>query len=476
MTKRPLDLEPVDSATIATLAGKVSTLACWVFIASIFSAIISLRCLYGDGSFQLTETLKAGNFVAVAMNRDCASYIFQLPVVTALKLGCNNLYLLQLAFGVGCFVPWLIALMFCYQMAPRNFWLAMIGCGFGYLNASFMPVGEYIIAHAFFWPILFAVLFVRPLKPLAAGMMLISALILVYSYESLLFLGPALALVAAERLLGKGEKGWARIVFAVTTGLLLCAAWIALGGVLHPDCPGNFGGFKRGLKWMFFNPTWTMGWSFIWLFMLGILCVGRQSFTKRYFKLELALVGMAMAIWGLWPLFDPENLSVERQYESRPMQLLVPFGLLIIARIMISFPRWFEARRHYLVAFSASLLLAQSAWHLTATWQWNGFLGTWRGMLASRSGLITLSETHVGSPSLQGQCLRFDWNWANPTLSLMLAPEGKVRAVALPRVKPIWQPFDPFNVAAYPRLERYGIDYSEFTNAVQKQKLRPIRP
>ncbi len=246
MTKRPLDLEPVDSATIATLAGKVSTLACWVFIASIFSAIISLRCLYGDGSFQLTETLKAGNFVAVAMNRDCASYIFQLPVVTALKLGCNNLYLLQLAFGVGCFVPWLIALMFCYQMAPRNFWLAMIGCGFGYLNASFMPVGEYIIAHAFFWPILFAVLFVRPLKPLAAGMMLISALILVYSYESLLFLGPALALVAAERLLGKGEKGWARIVFAVTTGLLLCAAWIALGGVLHPDCPGNFGGFKRG--------------------------------------------------------------------------------------------------------------------------------------------------------------------------------------------------------------------------------------
>jgi hypothetical protein len=386
MNRQRLESQPVDSATIETLAGKLSVLACCVFGISLLFAIFSLRCLYADGSYQLTEVLKAGDFVAVAKNRDCASFVFQLPVVMAIKLGFTNLHLLQLAFGVGCFMPWIISMLFCHQMATRHFWLVMCGCALGHLNASFMPVGEYIIAHAFFWPVLFAVLFVRPLTPLAAGMMLVSALILLYSYESLLFLGPPLALLTVERLFRNGEKFWARLAFATTITLLLLAAVIALDGVRHPDCPDNFGGFKRSLKSMLFNPSWTIGWSFVWLFMLGVLCFGWQNFTKKNFKLELALVATAMAIWGLWPLFDPESLSVDRQYESRPMQLLVPFGLLVIARLMISSPKWFAAQRHYLIAFSASLLLAQSLWHISATWQWHGFVGVWRGMLASSSG------------------------------------------------------------------------------------------
>jgi hypothetical protein len=144
------DSQYVEDEIITTLGGKLTMLGCCFFVASVFIAIISLRCLYSDGSFQLNAALEAKHFVVVAENCHCAFLIFRLPGLIALELGCANLHFLQLAFGVGCFLPWLISLALCYWMAPWHFCLVMLGCAFGHLNAAFMPVGEYIIAHAFF--------------------------------------------------------------------------------------------------------------------------------------------------------------------------------------------------------------------------------------------------------------------------------------------------------------------------------------
>jgi len=51
--------QPVDNEVIGALAGKLTVLACCIFGTSMFFSVISLRCLYGDGSYQLTEVLKA---------------------------------------------------------------------------------------------------------------------------------------------------------------------------------------------------------------------------------------------------------------------------------------------------------------------------------------------------------------------------------------------------------------------------------
>src|ERR1017187_9414426 len=121
------DLQHVDREDIESLARKLSILACSVFAVYIFFAIISLRCLYADGSFQLTEVLKAGGFALEYENRYCAWFVEQLPVMVLLKLGVKNLHYLQLAFGAGCFLPWVVSMLFCYRMAPRHFWLVMLG-------------------------------------------------------------------------------------------------------------------------------------------------------------------------------------------------------------------------------------------------------------------------------------------------------------------------------------------------------------
>ncbi len=155
--------------------------------------IFSGRCLFADGSFYLWKILQGGSFHAFSYHRCVAQFLFELPVVVALKLGIVDLHWLILAFGVGCTCAWPIAMWMCYRLAPQHFWLVMFACAMGYLNACFMAVGEHIVAHAFFWPAVFSLLFVRPLTPMAAVSLLLSSGILLRSYESLVFLGPPLA-------------------------------------------------------------------------------------------------------------------------------------------------------------------------------------------------------------------------------------------------------------------------------------------
>jgi hypothetical protein len=120
------------------------------------------------------------------------------------------------------------------------------------------------------------------------------------------------------------------------------------------------------------------------------------------------------------------------------------------------------------VAFSASWLLAQSLWHMSVTWQWNGFVGVWRGMLAMQQGPLQLDKTPFAKPSLAGQCLRFDWDWANPYLSIMLAPDGQVRSIVRPRNNYSWA-LDPLDPLSLPHLEKFGVDYSLYANTIRKQ-------
>ncbi len=181
-------------------AKKLLRAAVFVFAAWTAFAILSSRCLYADGSHEFVKVLKAQNFDAFMWSRHFAFYIFQFPLVLAVKLGVRDFSWLRFAFGLGCYLPWPLAMLCCHWLSPKNFWLVVVGCAAGYLNANFMAVGEHILAHALFWPALFVILFARPLKPLAAVILLAMATGLLFSYESQLFLCLALAALTGARL------------------------------------------------------------------------------------------------------------------------------------------------------------------------------------------------------------------------------------------------------------------------------------
>ena len=214
------DIHPEGKKALINYRPSLMPAAILVFLLSLIFAVFTARSLYQDGAYYFIRVLTDFGFTEIIPYRSYAGYLFDFPTVIALKLGVTDIALLQIAFGIGCFSIWPLAMAFCYWLSPKDSWIVVLACATGYLNAAFIAIGEHIVAHAFFWPVCFVVLFARPLTPLAAAGLLVSSLILLRCYESLLFLGPLLAGLALWRTFTGKDRNWQRAVFMLAAALL----------------------------------------------------------------------------------------------------------------------------------------------------------------------------------------------------------------------------------------------------------------
>jgi len=450
-------------------------MACFVFGISTLLEILFYRCLYADGSHEFIGVLEAQNFVSLMWSRHFAFYIYEFPLVLAIKSGVTNMGLLRLAFGLGCYLPWPAVLACCYWMSPKHFWLATVGCAAGFLNAAFMAVGEHILAHAFFWSSLFAILFARPLKPSAAVILLISATGFLFSYESQLFLCLPLAAlslwrIAEERMVKPREnKFFQWSVLLAAAGLFLAASGIGLYAVLKPEIPVNFGGFRANAESLLWHKGWTLTWTIIWAcLMLGAWL--SENFWKIITSRPAIIIQIiALAIWGMWPLLRPDQLDTAREYDNRILDLLVPLLLLPVALILRYRPAWIASKEKYLAQMAAILLAVQSLWQICASWQWHKDVGRLQTLLSANAGPIPLRSTVLARSSMESWRADFDWSW--PCLSIALNPSKNIKSMVCsefyinPRYH-FWQPFDPLDAKTLPDLQHYGIDFAEYKSAI----------
>ena len=457
------------------------SLACLVFGISVVLEILSSRSLYGDGAFEFIRVLKARGFVALMWSRHFACYLFEFPLVLAIKLGVTNFTRLRMAFGLGCFLPWPIALWCCYWISPKNFWLAVLGCAAGYLNAAFMPVGEHILAHALFWPSLFVILFAQPLKPLAAVILLASAAGMLFSYESQLFLCVPLALLALWRApLEKKENGrWGWTVFLMAAALFAAGVTVGFCGVLMPELQANYDAFKTGAFGIYKHLGWTLSWTVAWIGLLFAAFFSETFWRLISRKPALYLLFALLMVWGTWPLLEPNHWDNGVQDDNRVLDMLAPLALLPLALILRFRPQWTEFRQMRLVPLVAALFLAQSLWQISATLHWWQDVTWTREILASRHGVVLLRSTPLAADGMDGRELyppaiggRFDWAW--PCLSIALSPRRQISSIICSEVfmnrdirAHFWQPFDPLNPKTLPDLRPYGVDYSDYISALR---------
>lgn len=455
-------------------------LACWVFAVSILLEILSARCLYADGAYEFIHVLKDQTFVAMMWSRHFACYIFEIPLVLAIKFGITKLFWLRLAFGVGCFLPWPMALVCCYWICPKHFWLAAAGCAAGYLNTAFVAVAEHIITHAFFWPSLFVILFARPLKPGHTLILLVCATAMLFTYESQLFMSSVLMLLAIWRAhLERKENnlaGWT--IFLVATSLFAAGVSVGLCGVLMPEHHADFSGFKAGSLGMFEHMGWTLGWTVAWIVLATAALFSDTVWQFISRKPGTFVVFTLVMVWGAWPLLSPNSGDTGIQYDHRSLDMLVPMALLPVGLILRFRPEWLEFKTYRLASLAAALLAAQSLWQMSATVRWCHDVVWMRQILASHHGIVRLRSTMLAADGMEGRELRrdamggrFDWTW--PCLSLALMPSQNVHSFICSEVflSPFvrahaWQPFDPLAPKTLPDLRHYGISYSDYLAAV----------
>ncbi|HEY1791215.1 MAG TPA: hypothetical protein VGJ73_23915, partial [Verrucomicrobiae bacterium] len=281
-----------------------------------------------------------------------------------------------------------------------------------------------------------------------------------------------LAALALWRTFDRREIPWARGIFFAATILFIMAAAIAFAAVSKPANGRELGGFRSDAFAILLNPGWTIKWTALWILLIVGICLSERFQRIARHPYALILLVFAIVLWGAWPLIKPDDLNPARQFNARFLDLAVPLALLPVAFAVAAVPKWFESRRQHLVVLSAALLLAQSLWQISATWQWNGFVGALRGVLASRTGYLSLSETHLLQGAIPGQSFHFVggvFDWDNPCLCIALSPDGRVRMMlhsAPDGYAARWQPFDPLNPRTFPDLHRYGVDYHDYQAAI----------
>ena len=442
-----------------------------VFAFMLMTATYAGRALWADGAHFFLQVLDQQTFHVVWPTRVFANGAVELLLVGAVRCGVTNLRVLQLFFGLGCFTIWPISMAICYRLAPRHYWLVLIACGAGYCNAAFMAIGEHIIAHASFWPAFFAAVFVRPLTPFAGSILIASVLVMVGSYESVIFFGPIVGVVCFLRAARRQETGWARTVLFFAGAVSFLGAGFSCYAMRY-FAAINSDGFRAGVWKAVIHPSWTLGWTCVWLAALAIGSLGRKfpGYVESQSAVARGLVGLAIAFWGLRPLTAPGTVNPGAQYDERFLNLVVPLGLALIGLVAAKDPEWLASRRRYVVRMAALLLLAQSVWHLSATWQWQGYTNTLRGVLSAARGPVLEDRTLLALPAVQGQSLRFGWFWTSPALSVCVAPNGRVESLIVTPLGLRWprESFHPFRPETFPNLSRYGVDWQPYIDALAK--------
>jgi hypothetical protein len=199
----------------------------------------------------------------------------------------------------------------------------------------------------------------------------------------------------------------------------------------------------------------------LWTVLMGIaMFPPAVAFLKRPACVIVAI--LVVLAWGFYPLFESQHINPSEQYDCRFLDLLVPLALVPVALVLCVRPQWLAAKTTVFVWFSAAILVAQSLWQLSATYQWDKHVGNWKSMLAANSGPIFLTSGDLFNTP--------DINWANPCESLVLGP-NKVQTIIMPSSAISWQPFDPLNPQSLPNLRRYGVDYSEYIGSLKRQKV-----
>jgi hypothetical protein len=274
--------------------------------------------------------------------------------------------------------------------------------------------------------------------------------------------------LALWRGIRSDEKVWRRTVFFLAAILFFTGAAIAGRSLLNPENGIEYGGFKNSMFTVLLRPSWTMAWSAFWILLTLMACLWLKFARAVASRAGIIILTCMILLWGTWPLLAPDYLNPAQQFDARFLDLLVPLILLPISLALAFWPQWFESRRSYLVGYAATLLLAQSLWHISATWQWHGYISIVKSVLVSRTGYVAVSDTPLAEGKIPGQSLHFTWYWANPCLSIALSPYGKVKTMlcsAPDGYVARWQPFDPFDPKTFPKLQRYGVDYSDYISA-----------
>jgi len=391
----------------AEVAGRYAAVAVVLVLA--VQTVWTVRGLVADGTVYLWSVLYGESFFLYP-SRVIAQLVTQAPLLGAIAVGVDDVPTLTriFSFGVGA-VPILIwAVTLVMLRRHRTFWIFVVAFSATYLTSGLIAVGEYNLAYALV-ALSAALLISHPERTVSRVVLGVSAVVLVASYESLIFLGPALIVVAFTQ-----RRRLGRVWFWLVTALYALATAYSAYWILFPRDSANLGSAADITFALRFDPSLRLTLAVaipliaLWLFAPPLL--------QRVGAIVLALVSLFLLDPVSWP-------EAWMHYAARSYSGAVLFVILVAVVFREIRPRR-KAESPLLWVASLTLLIALTIPFAYRSVGYTHWLSQFESVVTQPGGPVALLD--AGLPD-KGTSI-YGWTYTNKNLSMLLhtAPGQKV--------------------------------------------------
>lgn len=453
-----------------------------LYIGAVVYSILVEQPFFADGGHFFLSILEYPSvFDAGNVSRVWGHFFTEIPILSVLKFtSIRDISVLSYFFSSGFYLAQAFCLLVCLGITRKTNQNYMLFAVMGIIgisgNIMFLTVQDGLLMSYLFWPLLFYLALMEEYTPFHAFMAVGIALISTRTYESAMFNNPLLLTVLGVMAV----KGWdnathlTKATWLVIGGFLAAGIYIAVDSVLHPIYPANQAGFLKSIQSIIRNPQ-----VLFTTVLLVLLCLHLIRDDDRLFKGSILFLGVTGFLIGLSPLLFPSLTPPEHHYYARSyvVYVLPVFGLIVfyVMRFKkdITSIQWKRASSVCLI-----LVTVQLVWHISMTFQWQGFRTVFIEELVAHQGPIRFEDTRISKTRIGYQLLRpLGWKWTNPTMSIIWSPNHDVTTVIANPVNAGWEPIKVLYLETFPKLADYGFSYEKYKkNLTLVVRALPILP
>lgn len=456
----------------------------------------ALRGLHADGAFHLLSLATGEKFLFWETPRNASYALHQWATILAMKLGVDDLLVLARIHGLTMLMTPIVFIALSYFVLPKEYKHLFIFPVFYYLAGvmagAFSAIGEAQLAGSYFWLLFFTILFFR--TGLFTNLLVFAlALPIFVIHETFVLMAPFLALAGLYRLFRSKSTG-DRLYFAALTALLIAVTVVVLSFILVPKSEYYE---SRSLSYFstitslafirsygYYNPPAILGLIAGFILLVGVYAT-RRGLVKVQ-RILWVVIALAAVLAAISPLIAERALSAKLQFDARSYgPILIPPLVLLMAVVSL---RAAQTKAYIESAFVAGVVLAlalgQVGWNVAATNEWRHYIASFRGLLDDHRGLLSHEQALAElSPESGRQLVNMSWGWTYPTMSVLLAEQGKVQTIIEnpDAGEDAWEPFDPKTLSDE-LLNSRRLDFSAYLSALTEQQersaesTRPIKP
>jgi len=473
-------IEPREQAHVIVKTDEFVATTFWGILAllagSAITAGLASRGLYQDGAYYLIRMAERDWFYLVDPARTTVQILRQMPVVLLMRTSGLSLQAYGTVFSLAMLLlPVLLAIP-CWFIPPRGLRgyaiFPVFSLLLGLFTQSIEAVGEAAIATAFYWVMLFLLVF----RTRGA----VTQIAFVALCAAACFLHEGAALLTTVLLAGCGCR-----LFASTTAqdrIFLCVSVLVLTAVLtyqidwivHPRVPGQSStAFQALTSFGFLARNGRINLTVIpalaACFVLTIMWARQnraappEGARRVWWPVAgFAAIGAVAAFlpWTCEACIAPTAQALSR-YNALFSGLGLGFLMLYCHMAGIRPSQWTNPPA---LAVISILAVTQVSADAAATIRWKAYVADFAARIATTTGLLPWASTVESGDRIRDENWQaFSAGWVVPMLSIILAPGGKVGAI-IDYPADAWRSIEPHQVDALPKIR--GVDYASYRRAL----------